>query len=346
MSEQLCEAEQAAISSVGATKMSEELFSAHFTTAELPEADRLAAHREFFKNAMGPVDIQAVGDAPFHGKLRLSAVPGFGVASVFTSPTTVGRRPALSNETEESVFFLLVRPGSGAYQVTHGNREIDIGNGEAVVLRGNEPISGINETARVDTFRMPVSLFDHLLADFDGAVGRSVPASAPALSLLASYLETIHDELPRSPALRHLAPLHMRDLTTVFMGATRDAEMQAMGRGVAAARLRAIKLDMARHLQRADLTAERVGRDHKVSARYVQKLFERDGTTFNNYLSGLRLEEARRRISNPELAHLPITEIVFDAGFNDLSTFYRLFRKRFDATPSDLRAAAFEPGTP
>jgi AraC-like DNA-binding protein len=193
---------------------------------------------------------------------------------------------------------------------------------------------------------MPVSLFDHLLADFDGAVGRSVPASAPALSLLASYIETIHDELPRSPALRHLAPLHMRDLMTVFMGATRDAEMQAMGRGVAAARLRAIKLDMARHLQRADLTAERVGRDHKVSARYVQKLFERDGTTFNNYLSDLRLEEARRRISNPALAHFPITEIVFDAGFNDLSTFYRLFRKRFDATPSDLRAAACEPGTP
>jgi AraC-like DNA-binding protein len=208
------------------------------------------------------------------------------------------------------------------------------------VLRGNEPISGINETARVDTFRMPLAMFDHLLADFDGAVGRSVPANAPALSLLASYLETIHDELPRSSTLRHLAPLHMRDLMAVFMGATRDAQMEAMGRGVAAARLRAIKLDMAKHFQRADLTAERVGRDHGVSARYVQKLFETDGTTFNNYLSGLRLEEARRRICNPGLAHLPITEIVFDAGFNDLSTFYRLFRRRFDATPSDLRATA------
>ena len=319
--------------------MSGEFFSAHFTTTDLPEPERLAAFHESMAGAMGPVDMEAIDDAPFHGTLRLSAVPGLGVVSIATTPKRVARQPA-SNETEESVILLRVRPASGTFRVTQRNREIYLGCGEAVVLRDNEPIDCANNTVCVDTLRLPRSVFDNFLADFDGAAGRVVPAGAPALSLLASYIENVHDELPRSPTLRHLMPIHVRDLMAVFMGATRDAEMQAMGRGVAAARLRAIKLEMARRLHHADLTAERVGRDHKVSARYVQKLFERDGTTFNNYLSDLRLEEARRRISNPALAHFPITEIVFDAGFNDLSTFYRLFRRRFDATPSDLRSAS------
>jgi len=32
--------------------------------------------------------------------------------------------------------------------------------------------------------------------------------------------------------------------------------------------------------------------------------------------------------------------VAFDAGFGDLSYFNRVFRRRFGATPSDVRAAA------
>ncbi|RUX33774.1 helix-turn-helix domain-containing protein, partial [Mesorhizobium sp. M7A.F.Ca.CA.002.09.1.1] len=35
-----------------------------------------------------------------------------------------------------------------------------------------------------------------------------------------------------------------------------------------------------------------------------------------------------------------ITAIAYEAGFNDLSYFNRAFRRRYDATPSDVRAAA------
>jgi len=38
-----------------------------------------------------------------------------------------------------------------------------------------------------------------------------------------------------------------------------------------------------------------------------------------------------------------ITAVAYDVGFGDLSYFYRVFRRRFGATPSDIRAQAKTP---
>jgi len=45
-------------------------------------------------------------------------------------------------------------------------------------------------------------------------------------------------------------------------------------------------------------------------------------------------------IANPRLAHMAISAIAYEVGFNDLSYFNRTFRRRYDATPSDVRTAA------
>jgi AraC-like DNA-binding protein len=52
-----------------------------------------------------------------------------------------------------------------------------------------------------------------------------------------------------------------------------------------------------------------------------------------------RLEFAHRLLTDPRLVGRPITSIAFDAGFSDLSHFNRLFRGRYNATPTEVRAA-------
>jgi AraC-like DNA-binding protein len=44
-------------------------------------------------------------------------------------------------------------------------------------------------------------------------------------------------------------------------------------------------------------------------------------------------------LADPRHADRAISTIVYDAGFGDLSTFNREFRRRFGATPSDVRVA-------
>jgi AraC-like DNA-binding protein len=48
--------------------------------------------------------------------------------------------------------------------------------------------------------------------------------------------------------------------------------------------MRAIKADIARNLPDGDISAATLARGQRVSPRYVQKLFESEGTTLSRYV--------------------------------------------------------------
>ncbi|MGY2933497.1 AraC-like DNA-binding protein [Bradyrhizobium sp. GM6.1] len=52
-----------------------------------------------------------------------------------------------------------------------------------------------------------------------------------------------------------------------------------------------------------------------------------------------RLLQARKLLSDPRARTRKISDIAHSSGFSDLSYFNRAFRKRFAATPSELREA-------
>lgn len=60
------------------------------------------------------------------------------------------------------------------------------------------------------------------------------------------------------------------------------------------------------------------------------------GTTPHNYILTRRLARAAQRIA---VMDAPISEIAFDAGVPDLSSFNRQFRATFKATPTEYRAS-------
>ncbi len=69
-------------------------------------------------------------------------------------------------------------------------------------------------------------------------------------------------------------------------------------------------------------------------------LFEKKGLTFSDFVLGERLARVHHVLIDPGLRHRPISDIAFAAGFGDLSYFNRTFRRRYGATPSDVREAA------
>jgi len=112
---------------------------------------------------------------------------------------------------------------------------------------------------------------------------RRIPRDTPAL-LLKRYLALLED-VPAAladPGLQHSAVTHVYDLLAKTLGATRDAAAIANGRGVRAARMKMIKDDIARHLTEARLSVHTVAARHKVSARYVQRLFDECGRPLPN----------------------------------------------------------------
>src|SRR5260370_7604080 len=99
------------------------------------------------------------------------------------------------------------------------------------------------------------------------------------------------------------------------IGATRDGEEVARGRGLRAARLVAIKLDIGRSLGRNDLSIGALALRHGVTPRYIQKLFESDGATFTEYVIERRLIEASQMLTHPPLPAHPIRDLPLQTPF-------------------------------
>jgi hypothetical protein len=94
-----------------------------------------------------------------------------------------------------------------------------------------------------------------LVPDVAAVVARRIPCTTEALRLLAGYLDGLRDgEALATPELQNLVVTHVHDLLGLALGATRDAAQAAIGRGMRAARLQAVKADILANLGRADLS--------------------------------------------------------------------------------------------
>lgn len=66
---------------------------------------------------------------------------------------------------------------------------------------------------------------------------------------------------------------------------------------------------------------------------------------FHEFVSGYRIEEAKRNLRDPAYSHQTIPCIAQAAGFNSKATFHRFFKKLESTTPSEYRKR-YQGGTP
>jgi AraC-like DNA-binding protein len=188
--------------------------------------------------------------------------------------------------------------------------------------------------------RAPRAALAPLVADLDGVYGRPIAADNAALRLLTRYVGLIGEtESLTAPSLRREIVTHIHDLMALAIGATRDAAAGAVNRGARAARLAAIKDDIAQRLAEPDLSVGTIAARHRIKPRWLQRLFETEGTTFTDYVLAERLARAHRMLAEPCFADAKISTIALDVGFGDLSYFNRAFRRRYGMRPSELRDA-------
>ncbi len=86
---------------------------------------------------------------------------------------------------------------------------------------------------------------------------------------------------------------------------------------------------------RKDLSLEEVAQSAGISPYYFSKLFkEETGINYTEYLTGIRIETAKRLLSNPKLS---IKEVCLDAGYTNPNYFSRIFKKWTGITPTEFR---------
>jgi AraC-like DNA-binding protein len=327
--------------------------SFRFSTDDLPKDARTKVVRELHEratlpNRARPEPLEPLRDYRVRLDITKRALPG----AIIMSGTLCGvchaiRSRGSVSSGEDDLLVAVNLSGRTIAQLR--NRELVLLDGDAMLMTRDSISLNFNHPAPVKFlgFRVPRDAIAPLAGSIDDALIRMVPAGSEAIKLLVTYARAIAEEQQSldTPELQRLVATHIHDLIAVAAGATRDGYAIAEGRGIRAARLRAIMSDITANLLDCDLTVAAVAQRQRVTPRYLHKLFEGEELTFSTFVLSQRLSRAHRMLCDPRFGDRSISSVAFDVGFSDLSYFNRTFRRRYDATPSDIRHSARRNGS-
>lgn len=171
-----------------------------------------------------------------------------------------------------------------------------------------------------------------------------MPLRAGGAAMFAGYASLLHRHPPQNDDARALAARHIYELVALAINGVAGQRRAPVEHGIRAARLALVKDYIRERLTDVELSVEGVALGQGISPRYVHRLFEAEGVTFSSFLRDMRLDLVYRQLKTGGGARASISTLAFDAGFSDLSNFNRAFKKRFDMTPSELRAMTIKRG--
>jgi AraC-like DNA-binding protein len=183
-----------------------------------------------------------------------------------------------------------------------------------------------------------------LVPGAEDLVARAINQDAPAMRYLARYLDFVlnADEIGNDRALLAQVSTTLLDLAALALGAGRDGAEIARGRGLRAARVQEIIAEIRAGFADPAFSAHGVGLKLGLSPRYVQELLQETDAGFTARVLELRLQKARAMLADARHDRLKVSDIALACGFNDVSYFNRSFRRRFGASPTQLRGTGGE----
>jgi AraC-like DNA-binding protein len=302
-----------------------------YSTSAIPERERLPYWSELCRVA----DVQMFSDGLFEAEASLVVLPGVKVGRCWSNIPAYWKRNGAAGFAD----FALLISHHGRILFSQGGRDVEVETGDAVAIVDGEPASIRYRSLDDVVVWVPSNGLRPLVPNLEDRSARLIPHQSEALRTLRGYVTGLSESVDLAdPSLSKLVADHICDLVALAIGPTRDGVEIAKGRGLRAARLQAVKASIIENLGSTELTEAAVAQCQHVTPRYIRMLFADEGTTFSDFVLEQRLLRARRMLTSPTHANRSIGAIALDAGFSDLSHFNRSFKRRFGATPSEVRA--------
>lgn len=248
------------------------------------------------------------------------------------------RREHLGGGGDED--FLVTIPRKSPIRFLLMGRELECPPGGFILERGNAPYKFSYESANeLIVAKIAASHLEARLPDpggycailFDGHCGTGGLLRALPLSSEARSPEMAGDV--RLTIGRHLVDL----LALAVESGTRGTH--SLETGVRRTHLRRIETVIAHRHAEYRLGPAEVAAECGISLRYLHDLCRRGGAAFGDRSRRVRLVMARDALPRRDRSRT-IAESAYSAGFTDLSSFSKTYRKIFNEMSSDTRARA------
>ena len=308
-----------------------------------PPGDRLEQWLDWIREYVSPFSATPCDGEAVSGEFEARLAGDTSVVSATAGGYRAARRPLEIAETRRHFYAVTVHLNGAASLSANGvERQLDPGD-VFVVDTMHEFVLGMERRHRQLFVNLPQELVDTRVRNAERMSGTILRRNAPVARLIAGYAAAGFEAASAlSSAAAAMFSGHLADLLAEAFDEPAGMER----RGTRAARLRAIRAYIARHLTDRDLSITSVALRHQVTPRYVQMLFADEGTTFSEFTLHERLRQVHRALTDPRRDRETITAIAYAAGFGDLSHFNRAFRRLYGATPTEVRLASVGPEGP
>jgi AraC-like DNA-binding protein len=311
------------------------IFIHHY--AGLPQGEAFEAWRERTFGQCG-LDIGPSRGDSIDCRLQVSIVDNIALAIPEGASAQYSRtQGGLADGSDDLV---LISAHAGRVQVGQNGDTVDLEPAQMVLVDLSVTGTvGHTDADRFTSIRMPRRALLEISPRAEEKISQVLSDGALAETVFRYHALAAH-HAPHLDAIgQRLTAQHMIDLVGLLLGTDAEQAGLARGRGQAAARLDLMRADVMAALGRADLCLSEIATRCGLSPRQAQRLFEQAGTTFTEFVLEQRLLLARKLLGDPRARARKISDIAHSSGFSDLSYFNRAFRKRFGATPSELREA-------
>ncbi|MFB7513196.1 helix-turn-helix domain-containing protein [Streptomyces sp. NPDC056144] len=211
------------------------------------------------------------------------------------------------------------------------------------------------EDGRMTFFRVPRHYLGVPELELERLLGVPVRGGDGIGALASDFLTALaaDAESRRSPnedrrartAVRLLAVLVSELLATDPAASTEPTGAAEEGSPAGDAMLARVHAHIEEHLTDPDLSPESIARAHHISVRYLQKLFQNDGSTVSQWVRQRRLEACRCELAR-STRRTTMAAMAHRWGFSSPSHFSRTFRGAYGMSPSawqTLATSAFAP---
>lgn len=304
------------------------------TTDSVSARDRIDYWRDAVLRRTRPEMVR--NEQQFHGRLRRIVLSDVELIEHASDGIVSGRAVSRTRfEGGDDIAFELMRQGRS--NLTH-NGEHQLKAGDLWLVDYARPLhTALSRHRACGIVLSRRRLHEVLGNDLSDLGGCRVPARGLAAVVRAHMIAAL-DEVPNmTPPERIAAVKALADMVLVLLQKARRGAVDTdqLGGGLYQAALAVIE----RECSDPGLTPDRIALAVGCSRATLYRLFAHQDQGVAERMWQARLERARRQICSGAGLGLSVGEIAVLSGFTDLSSFSRMFRRRYGMAPQEARRA-------
>ena len=304
-----------------------------YSTGGVSRESKLSFWNELAASTLGPLSVQASGEAPFEGRLCRVRIPNFELVSSRASAGTARSRGDCFDRVALNLTFQ--HTGMCVSYTNRHSTQMECGDfllydpTLALECRFEQPMEQI-------ILRLPYAETADRFPNIESLIGIPIRGKSGPGKLLSSFVLNAWQELRTDP-------------NSEWAGSLEDVIWSMLGLAYESTRVDHVIVDHRLEIYHARMLAcidanlgesefgtHQLAQELGISSRYVQLLFAKMHTTPSAFILDRRLEAAARLLRQGG-ARACVTEVAFDVGFAHLSTFCRAFRRKFKVAPREYR---------